>query len=273
MKEVLKGLLIILIVAGPAFIINLVITKEMEKSNYYKKAEKDVMTYLDLRYGDGDFKINDTTYIGGCDILGNCRPDGYEITLTTKYFDKKFKIIILKGNSQIYSDNFINILAKEKWNIKEDIHDYISELSLKKLNNNVPEKYNTKISFNNMKTDENFNFIFYGKLPTIDDLIKSTVFSDPKFEINANLNTETKLLDFLKEFTKFYIEEFPKKQITYSQESKYFRYKFDYSKLGVKDYKDQYNGYGGYVFTDDNNTFRINIMRHVTEYTKEEILR
>lgn len=272
MKEVLKGLLIIFIVATPAFIINLFINKEIEKSNYYKKAEKDVMTYLELRYGKGDFKINDTNYIGGCDILGNCRPDGYEITLTTKYLDKKFKVIILRGNSQVYSDNFINVLAKEKWN-KKDIYSYINDLALKKINNDIPEEYNTKISFNNIKVDENFNFIFYGKVPTTNDLIESVIFSDPKFEINTNVNTKEELLDFLKKFTKFYIEEFSKDQIEYNQENKYFRYKFDYSKIGVKEYKDQYNGYGGYVFTDDDNIIKINIMGNVTEYKKEEILK
>jgi len=269
MKKALKTLLIIFIIITPIFVIDLIVAGKIKESNYYKKAEKDVITYLELRYGDGDFEINNTKYIGGCDILGNCRPDGYEVNLNTKYFDKNFNVVILKVTSQIYNDNFIDVLAKEKWNIEKNIQDYIGEIALEQLNEKIPERYNSKVSFNNKKVDDNFDFILYGKLPTIDDLIKSVKFYDPKFEINADLNSETKLLEFLKDLTKFYIEEFSSNEIFYNQESEYFRYKFDYSKLGVKDYKDQHNGY---VFSDNDRNIRINIMGKVTKYTKEEIL-
>lgn len=272
MKKTLKTILFILIIIIPIFIINLIITEKVEESNYFEKAKKDVMTYLELRYGNGDYKIDKIKYIGGCDILGNCRPDGYKINLDTNYFDKSFNVVILKGTSQIYSDNFIEVLAKEKWDIDSDIYNYIAELAFDKLNEDISKKYNVKISFDNKEVDKNFDFLLYEKLPTVDDLIESTRFYDPKIEITADLTSESQLLEFLKDFTKYYIEEFSTNQFFYSQESKYFRYKFDYGKLGVEDYKDQYNGYGGYVFTNDNKTIRINIMGEVKEYTIEEIL-
>ena len=95
------------------------------------------------------------------------------------------------------------------------------------------------------------------------------------------------MLNYLVKFTKFYIKDFDTSNITYLQTNKYFRYKYDYTKLGVNDYSDQYDGYGGYVFagnikyseeqghyvTEDEDTIvRINIMGEVTTFNLKDIL-
>ena len=74
----------------------------------------------------------------------------------------------------------------------------------------------------------------------------------------------------------------------YSQTDKYFRYKYDYTKLGVYNYTDQFNGYGGYVLAGDykyseekghyvlineDKIIRINIMGKVTTFNVEDILK
>ena len=86
--------------------------------------------------------------------------------------------------------------------------------------------------------------------------------------------------------SRFFIKDFDSSNIIYSQTSKYFRYKYDYTKLGVNNYTDQYNGYGGYVSAgnykyseeqgryvveDEDTIVRINIMGNVTTFNYETI--
>ena len=127
----------------------------------------------------------------------------------------------------------------------------------------------------------------YGQIPTIDELSDFVELRDPKIEIKEDLKTKDDLLNYLVKFSKFFIKDFDTSNITYSQTSKYFRYKYDYKKLGVNNYTDQYNGYGGYVLAgnykyseeqgryvveDEDTIVRINIMGNVTTFNIKDIL-
>ena len=130
--------------------------------------------------------------------------------------------------------------------------------------------------------------INYGQIPNIDELSNFVELHDPKIEIKEDLKTKDELLNYLVKFSKFFIKDFDTSNITYSQTSKYFRYKYDYTKLGVNNYTDQYNGYGGYVLAgnykyseeqgryvveDEDTIVRINIMGNVTTFNIEDILK
>ncbi|MDO5156510.1 MAG: hypothetical protein Q4D51_11150 [Eubacteriales bacterium] len=73
--------------------------------------------------------------------------------------------------------------------------------------------------------------------------------------------------------------------ISLEQGEKYFRYKYDYTKLGVDDYNDAYGGYvlageyvpneesTGYQLIDEDKIVNINILGHIYKVSRDEIMK
>lgn len=251
------------------------------------KAKKQIITLLNKQYGDGNFKIvkmEEKNLCYDCSWLTS-GTDGFEFEISTKYFDKNFIVSLTKDKFKIYDNKFLNEYYREKLGT-EDLESYIEEYKIKKLNDSLSQNFNVEIRFNNTSIKDYSN-VDFGKIPSIDELSNYVDLQDPKFDIKENLKTKEELLNYLVKFTKYYIKDFDTSNITYSQTNKYFRYKYDYTKLGVNDYSDQYDGYGGYVLagnikyseeqghyvTEDEDTIvRINIMGEVTTFNLKDIL-
>ena len=293
-KKIIKKTIIInIITIFIAFLIALFIEdlpyKIEQKNNKIAedKARKQIIVLLNKQYGDGNFKIvkmEEKNLCYDCSWLTS-GTDGFEFEISTKYFDKNFIVSLTKDKFKIYNNDFLKEYYCSKIGT-EDLETYLKDYKVKKLNEIISQNFNAEIRFNNTSIKDYSN-VEFGKIPTIDELSNYVELQDPKFDIKENLKTKEELLNYLVKLTKFYIKDFDTSNITYSQTNKYFRYKYDYTKLGVNDYSDQYDGYGGYVLagnikyseeqghyvTEDEDTIvRINIMGEVTTFNLKDIL-
>ncbi len=286
-NSIKKGLIINILTIVITFLIALFI-EYLPYKIAENNAKEQIIILLNQQYGDGNFKIvemseKDICY--GCSWMGS-GIDGYEFTISTDYLDKNFVVSLTKENFEIYKNDFLSEYYKENLGIT-DLENYLKDYKVKKLNEIISQSFNAEIDFNNifMKDYSDTN---YGQIPTIDELSNFVELHDPKIEIKEDLKTKDDLLNYLVKFSKFFIKDFDTSNITYSQTSKYFRYKYDYTKLGVNNYTDQYNGYGGYVLAgnykyseeqghyvveDEDSIVRINIMGNITTFNIKDILK
>ena len=293
-KSIKKCLIINILIIVITFLIALFIEDlpyNIEQKNNKiaeNNAKEQIIILLNQQYGDGNFEIvgmSEKNICYGCSWMGP-GVDGYEFTISTDYLDKNFVVSLTKENFEIYENDFLSEYYKEKLGIT-DLEKYLKDYKVKKLNEIISQSFNAEIDFNNifMKDYSDTN---HGQIPTIDELSNFVELHDPKIEIKENLKTQDDLLNYLVKFTKFFIKDFDTSNITYSQTSKYFRYKYDYTKLGVINYTDQYNGYGGYVLAgnykyseeqgryvveDEDSIVRINIMGNITTFNITDILK
>ena len=293
-KSIKKGLIINILTIVITFLIALFIEDlpyKIEQKNdrlAENKAREKIIILLNQQYGNGNFEIVEMVEKNicyGCSWMGP-GVDGYEFTISTNYLDKNFIVSLTKENFEIYENDFLIEYYKENLGIT-DLENYLKDYKLKKLNEIISQNFNAEIGFNNIFMKD-YSDINYGQIPTIEELSNYVELHDPKIEIKEDLKTKDDLLNYLVKFSKFFIKDFDTSNITYSQTSKYFRYKYDYTKLGVNNYTDQYNGYGGYVLAgnykyseeqgryvieDEDTIVRINIMGNVTTFNIEDILK
>lgn len=249
-------------------------------------AKDEAIKYLEEKYGNGNYKIvkaETANVCDGCSMFSY--ENGYEITVKSKYLDKNTIVTVSDGNFKVLHDDLLDNYFKEKYNTNR-LDDYVTEYEIDKINSELKKHFNATIKFNDSYLDMEENKK-YGKLPTIEDLSKYVKLEDPKIEIHEDIKTEKELLTYLKKLTKYFINDLDKSKISYERETEYFRYKYNYRKLGVKNYTDQYHGYGGYVYAGDyipskeggykpinkDKIIRINIMGKVTEFSKEDIIK
>ena len=293
-KSIKKGLIINILTIVITFLIALFIEDlpyKIEQKNdrlAENKAREKIIILLNQQYGNGNFEIVEMVEKNicyGCSWMGP-GVDGYEFTISTNYLGKNFIVSLTKENFEIYENDFLIEYYKENLGIT-DLENYLIDYKLKKLNEIISQNFNAEIGFNNIFMKD-YSDINYGQIPTIEELSNYVELHDPKIEIKEDLKTKDDLLNYLVKFSKFFIKDFDTSNITYSQTSKYFRYKYDYTKLGVNNYTDQYNGYGGYVLAgnykyseeqgryvieDEDTIVRINIMGNVTTFNIEDILK
>lgn len=293
-KSIKKGLIINILTIVITFLIALFIEDlpyKIEQKNdrlAENKAREKIIILLNQQYGNGNFeivKMVEKNICYGCSWMGP-GVDGYEFTISTNYLSKNFIVSLTKENFEIYENDFLIEYYKENLGIT-DLENYLKDYKLKKLNEIISQNFNAEIGFNNIFMKD-YSDINYGQIPTIEELSNYVELHDPKIEIKEDLKTKDDLLNYLVKFSKFFIKDFDTSNITYSQTSKYFRYKYDYTKLGVNNYTDQYNGYGGYVLAgnykyseeqgryvieDEDTIVRINIMGNVTTFNIEDILK
>lgn len=292
-KNVKKKLIINAVVIIMCFVISMFIKllpykiSERKDNDLAIKAKEKIVLLLNERYGNGNFKVlnmseNDVTGFYSMFPVNN----GYEFEISSDYLNDSFIVTMLKDENKIYKDQFLNVYYKEKENIA-DLDNYLIGCEVKKLNVSISKEFNTSIDFNN-KSIGNYKDNNFGHIPGIDEISIYAELEDPKIDIKEELTTKEELLNYLVKFTKFFIKDLDKTNIKYNQTDKYFRYKYDYKKLGVNNYTDQYNGYAGYVLAgeykysyekeryvleDEDKIVRINILGNVSTYNLEDILK
>lgn len=247
-------------------------------------ARKSVLDYLKNKYGNGNFSIVDVKNSEGKNSF-DYEPYIYEMTLSSNYMNENFNVIIASETNHIQQDDFLDKYYYEKLGIS-NLKEYLIDYRIEELNNSISEKFDATISFSDQSIYD-YGKEYYGKIPDLSVLAKDVKLYDPKIDINADITNEDDLLSYLVDLTKFYIKEFDKTNIGYSYESEYFRYKYDYTKFGIYDYTDQYEGYGGYVYAGEykwsdekehyvrekeDEIVRINVMGKVITYALEDII-
>lgn len=239
-----------------------------------EKAREQIIVLLNQRYGDGDFEIVEMVEKNICEHCFFLGPvDGFEFTMSTSYLTDNFTVSLEKEDLKIFEDNFLNEYYKEKLGITE-LDGYIINYKVKKITDIITQKFNVEINFNAGISDyDDYKDKDYGQVPTIDELSNFVNLNDPKIEIKEDLKTKDDLLDYLVKFLKYLINDLDASDISYSENGKLFiRYKYDYTKLGINDYTDSYDGYGGYISEHDN-TIRIYILHTDVTLNIEDILK
>lgn len=283
-KIILKSIVIILLflMIFPLFVY---LEDYLGNKNNPKNAREQIIILLNKKYGDGGFNIVEMVeknICSGCAAFSG-GIDGYEFTISSNYLDNNFVVSLTKDNFEIYYDDFLGEYYYEKLGIN-GLDSYLENYKVEKLNKDISQNFNTVISFNNIKINS-YDDKEFGKIPSIDELSNFVELYDPKFEIKDDLNTKEDLLNYLINLLKFYINDFDTTNIGYLHESKYFRYKYDYTKLGVNNYSDQYERYGGYVYAvnddyeerkhlteNEDGIVRISIMGNTTTFNMQDIL-
>lgn len=267
-----------------SLIIELLPYKSIKKDNEItaNKAKEKVILLLNEKYGSGDnnFKVIKMYEKNICtDCSSFAKIDGYEFEISMDYLDTNFTVKLEKKNLRLYEDNFLDIYYKERENIK-NLDYYLENYEADKINKKLIENFNATINFS-YKSINNYRDNIYGYIPSIDELSSFSKLYDPQIDINENLKTREELLNYLVKLSNYYINDLDKSNIMYNRSSKYFRYKYDYKKIGIDNYTDQFNGYGGYVFAgkfkysteqekylleDEYKVVRINLLGKTTLY-------
>lgn len=219
-------------------------TKEDEE-----KGQQIALWYLRMKYGDGDYQLKNQE-------LGARRSNGmfggsyrgFDLTYSTSFMASEFQITVDIFDEKVLDDTFLEAYYKETEGI-DDLADYLVKYKISRLNEMIPADYKATISFANYGYEKSAD-VLYMKIPTLQDLCESVRLEDPRFTIEKDLKTEEEFLQYLKELLICFKINFSTAKITYLQESEYFRYKFDYSKIGMIDKQaavDHYDGFGGYV--------------------------
>lgn len=249
-----------------------------------KKAKVEIIEILNKKYGEGDFEIVNVEEKNICYNCAWLAPFiyGYEFEISSKYLEDTFIISLTKDDFIVFDDNFLNEYYKEKENIT-DLKNYLKSYKIDELNETIHKDYKVDINFKNTFVN-NFIDKDYGYIPSIEELASNVELHDPYFEIKENLTTKKELLNYLLKLTKYFIEDLDKSNISYSQENKYFRYKYDYSKLGVNDYNKN-TGYvqageykyseelEHYVVENEDTLVIINVMGNMYRYDIDDVLK
>lgn len=225
-----------------------------ENKKFQSELQKNILTHLNERYGDGNFKIikmekletnnydKDTVYNDKFSYESIPEPSyDYKATISTKYMKEDFELLINSSYREYKKDNFIEtyLIENKKMNKNESLREYLKEQvssPLKSYDAYIDVKYlNFYNSFYNEK---------YGQIPTTEQLLKSLSFETGEITIIRKFtkDQEDDFKEYMMELTKIYLKNYVK---DYSpQGNVIFRFNFPYDNPFAtgKHYTD-----GGYV--------------------------
>lgn len=146
-------------------------------------AQKNVINYLNQKYGDGNYKIKK---IDKGNICKNCFAftyiKGYTLFVTTDYFANDFEVTITKDNFKIREDGFIfeylKSLTGENIYDYYDIEEYFNKKISNEINNKFLEQYNAKINLEINLDEEKLKEYNFNSLPSIkniEDLLNKNI--------------------------------------------------------------------------------------------------
>lgn len=259
--------------------------RQTRYNNDLSNAKSTAINYLTKKYGEGNFTIaQDITatnsFSGSMDDVSL-----FDFTITTDYMEDDFQVTVNRNTSKVTDYEFLEKYYHETQGI-EDLENYLCEYKIKELNEELSKRFNSTISFISTEADLD-NVKCYGSIPQIDQLAEYVTFVDPRFDIKEDIKSYEELTEYLEDLTRYFITEICSEKIVYNSYTEYFRYKFDFTKLGDEDYTDQYDGYGGYVmsgeykYSDEKGCYekinadtivRIYNTRRIEVYTIDEIL-
>lgn len=213
-----------------------------------------LLTYLNNRYGNGNYKIQNIYNWNDCGIgcINNGHPNAYEFTIQSDYLNDKFIVQMNIETKQVEKDNFIEIYAKENnWCEGNYLNNCLEDLILSQENSYISNvndyEVNLSVSF-----DFTYGKTDYGRAPTLEELMKEATITFDDFTIYKEFDNKNE-----DEFKYFMIE-------LYKNYAKYYK---QYNSTNIIDFKfvngnpffeDTLYGYHkneGYIKEDDNNIY------------------
>ncbi len=212
--------------------------RRKEFSNY-------VMTYLNNRYGNGNYKIKKIYNWNDCGLacLDMGIKNAYEFTIQSDYLDNNFTLLINIKTKKIEEDYFIEQLSEEKnWcenetSLTHCLENIILTEENKYISNVNDYRVNLSIFF-----DSTYGQTNYGKVPTIDDLKKEATITFDNFTIYKNFDDEDEFKNFMIEIYKTYLEYYKK-----YNNGNTISFEFINGNPFFEDYRYGYYKNGGYI--------------------------
>ncbi len=203
-QEKSKTLLLLIPIIILFIVFTLIDIKPLIAENQKRTAfSKTVITYLNNKYGPGDYKIKSINGITRGNFMGG-HEYAYKFTITNTN-NKDFEIQISKDNKEILEDNFLYTYYDIPSLKLED------EIQTEK-NNLIPNNQDYKINFNIYipnKIDKN-----YGKIPSLEelktDLKNSASIKFKNFDIQRNFNNQEEFQTFIIDIYKHYLLNYKK---------------------------------------------------------------
>lgn len=197
-------LTVILILTLLITVIN--ISDDAKEKQREEQNKKDLINYLERKYGDGNYKIIDIDdgYCEETSVFSSYCSYEQTATLTTDYFDDTFEVKYYKRfYDYTTKDNFIETLYKEEIG-NEGIEKFLENEYTKKINKDlIDKKYNNKISLNSDYITHNYLNEFWGHKPTIEELLENTYSNSIYIEV-SDYYTKDKLEEFQKDIVDVY---------------------------------------------------------------------
>ena len=193
-----------------------------ERFNYEEHAKRQALEYLNKKYGVGDFKISEIMYYDA-DI---------SFKVKTKYMNNEFDLYIDDLEKKEFSDNFI--FEYYSYFYKDKIEDYY-DLNLyleKEFSKDIKSKYNIDFDYVNASINNYlFEDSFFGKIPTINDMMDYVDFEIGEIKINEVFSK-----DESDKFCKYIISIY--EDLNYKYDKLMFKFNYDNPYSNSVFYKD-----------------------------------
>ena len=195
------------------------------EENKQEQAKDIAIEYLNKKYGDGKYIINNLDETGGCGLF-DCSDEVFSMEVSSKYFENPFYLSVDKETLDIYEDDFILQYFREYHDVEVydyyDVEKYLTELKINSLKN---DDYTINIEYSKFDIgslqSENF-----GHCPLLEEIMKYISFSEVTIDIHKKYYKEDIEL-FSNDIIKIY--EIIKNNNIEISESKIVHFDFDYN--------------------------------------------
>lgn len=171
-----------------------------------------VITYLNTRYGESNYKIKDIYNWNDCGLacIDSGHPNAYEFTIQSDYMNEFFKVQIDIETKQIEEDCFLETYIEDKnWCEDTSLDDCLEKLILSEENSHIPNNNDYKVNLH-ISFDSTYGNTFYSKIPTIEELTKTATITFENFSIYKNFDNENDFKKFIIDVYKNYLKNYKK---------------------------------------------------------------
>lgn len=133
----------------------------LEQKKQREEICQNIILELNRKYGNGNFEIVS---------VSNNENYGLDVYVESSYLEKDFYVFPNFDGTSIVKDNFIELYAKEKWEIT-DIESYAIEKAIELEKEKIPKEYDIEFNYENTMFNKYYEYE-KGREPIIEDLIE-----------------------------------------------------------------------------------------------------
>lgn len=165
-----------------------------EDKRQIKNDEQNLIEYLEHKYGDGNFKIEEHE-IKDCPIFDGCKTNS-TVEISTDYLDETFTMVyqnhISSYTSYYGTDPFLEELYLEKWAEKGVLFtDFLRDKTLNNISKDIiGEELSKKIKINFEQITFDYKYTYFEHLPEVEDLIRNANVSNPYFSVEGYMEND-----------------------------------------------------------------------------------
>lgn len=269
-----KNFLIILLITAVVYFAADIISNQLAiniQENKNKEYGKKAVQLLNKRYGDCGFKVEESTYIpSDYTFIGETTEASYKITISSNLLDETFTVEILENEpNKLYEEDFLDLYYKHKYKVT-NIYTYIEDIAEKSFKEKVSNKFNVNITLNAYLPvffDNN-----YGKVPTLEDLLKYVNISEINISILDTVTSKEQLNKNILSLTKYILNDVNKVPLSDLQDGIIYSFTYKYKDTNKKGSNNQLDVYNGSVTIENESHIKIEAFDMITVLPIERII-